>query len=102
MMWGWKTVEREIQPAISIDEARSLMVESGFEEHSHGSSHALFRRDGSQLTRDGRNVSLELGIVEESDKLVLQLRYDQFILFDTGDLERYADEIAETLQAARA
>lgn len=101
-MWGWKTVEREIQPAISVEEARQRLTDVGFEEQSQGESHGLFRRDGTQFTRDGRNVSLEVAVVEESDRLVLQIRYDQFVLFDTGDLERYADEVAASLQPAGA
>ena len=40
---------------------------------------------------------MELAIAKSDRGLFIQLRYEHFVLFDTGDLKSVADEIAEAL-----
>lgn len=99
-MWGWKTVERHVSPSATVDEARSRLTEQGFEEQSGDSRHATFKRDGTRLTTSGDKTELEVAIAETDDGMVLHVRYGAFVLFDTGDLERIADSLAEELKPA--
>ena len=43
-------------------------------------------------------VPLELAIAEADTGLFLQIRYDTFVLADTGDLQRVADDLAAKLR----
>ncbi len=99
-MWGWKTVERQVSPSVSIAGARERLGAEGFEEQSGDSRHATFKRNGTRLTTSGDRTELEAAIAETDSGLVLHLRYGAFVLFDTGDLEQIADELAEKLKPA--
>lgn len=99
-MWGWKTVERQISPAISVDDARSRLEGEGFEHQSGDSRHATFIREGTRVTTDGRKTPVELAVAETESGLIMHLRYRSFVLFDTGDLEKFGDEIVDLLQPA--
>ncbi len=99
-MWGWKTVERQVNPSVSIDEARNIAVQNGFAEHIKNPSHVVLKRSGTQLTTSGEKIPLELAIAEADEGLFLQLRYDTFVLFDTGDLDKLADDLAGKFRQA--
>lgn len=101
-MWGWKAVERTIESSVSFEEAKKIAQEGGFELATSNPSHAVLRRAGTEsgwtkFAPEGENIPLELAIAKSDRGLFVQLRYDHFVLFDTGDLEQVADEIATAL-----
>ena len=99
-MWGWKAVERRIDPSVSLEQAKTTMKEEGFAEHITNPEHIIFRRAGRQLLPlRGERAYLEVALAKAEAGRFLQVRYDMFILFDTGDLERVADELVEKLKA---
>ena len=99
-MWGWRTVERHVQPAVTIDQARSALIENGFEERSGDSRHATFIREGTWWTTTAEKMPVELAVAETDSGLITHLRYQQFVLFDTGDLERFGDDVEKLLTPA--
>ena len=101
-MWGWKTVERKINHSVSVDEARDIAVQNGFVEHIKNPSHVVLKRSGTQLTTSGDKLPLELAIAEADEGLFLQLRYDTFVLGDSGDLDKLADDLAAKLRRAQS
>lgn len=100
-MWGWRTVEKEVRPGVPMDDARRILAEAGFDEQSGDESHAVMKKDGTQITKDGSSYPIELAVAEADGGLMLHLRYDRFVLFDTGDLVRYGEEIAGWLEPAK-
>ncbi len=96
-MWGWKTVERQVSPRVLLDEARDILIREGFSEHVKNPSHVIMKRSGTQLAVSGEKFQIELAFAEAETGLFLQLRYDTFALFDTGDLGQLADSLAEKL-----
>ena len=98
-MWGWKSVERIVEPSVSFSQAKKILASQGFQVHVSNPSHAVFKSKGTEnpwttLAPDGENVPIELAVSESQDGLFLHLRYETFILFDTGDLNRFADDVA--------
>jgi hypothetical protein len=96
-MWGWKPVERNIEPSVSLEQARSVMSEAGFNEHVTNPDHVIFRRTGTQLAVSGEKLPLEVALAKSEEGLFLQVRYDTFALFDTGDLAELANELVAKL-----
>ena len=101
-MWGWKTADRTIEPSVSFEEAKRIVQEGGFEIAVSNPSHAVFKRPGiesgwTKFAPKGENVPLELAIAASDRGLFIQLRYETFVLFDTGDLNDIASEIAAEL-----
>ena len=100
-MWGWKPVEWQVKTDQTIDEIRALLVELGFFEHFAADDHVVLRRSGSELASEGEKLPLELAIASSDSGLLFQLRYDTFVLFDTGDLKRIADKIVTKIEASQ-
>ncbi len=101
-MWGWKTVERVIEPSVPFDEAKRIVQAAGFHLQSSHPSYAVFRRSGTEspwktVWPDGSKVPIELAVGESEGGLFVQLRYATFVFFDTGDLHHLADEVAAVL-----
>jgi len=106
-MWGWKAVERLVEPSISFGDAKQILQQHGFQLHSSHPAYAVFRRFGTENPwtlplPDGENVPLELALAQSHSGLYIQLRYGTFVLFDTGDLGRLADKIAGLLVPAES
>jgi len=101
-MWGWKAVERLIEPSVPFDDAKQILQYKGFRLRASQPGLAVFESAGADnpfttLAPDGRDVPLELALAPSHAGLFLQLRYATFVLFDTGDLVQCADEITELL-----
>ncbi len=100
-MWGWKTVERNVNPSVSLDEAIKSAVENGFKEHTKNPSHVVLKRPGAQIiTMSVAKAPMQLTMAEADSGLFFQLRYDCFAFFDRGELSRVADELAAGFQRA--
>lgn len=92
-MKGWAPVERHIPDAVELAEAKRILEHHGFSVRVDNPEHAIFRRSGTQLSISGEDFPLEVAVAQADHGLFLQVRYDTFVLFDTGDLERFADEL---------
>lgn len=104
-MWGWKAVERLIEPSVPFDDAKQRLQQYGFQLHASHPGFAVFKRAGKEspwttAAPDAGNVALELALTPSHAGLYLQLRYDTFVMFDTGDLGQVVDEIAGSLAPA--
>lgn len=101
VMLGWKAAERKVAGPTLIDPAVARVTRLGFVEHVRQPGHVVLRRAGSHfLLIRGSSAPLELTIVETEDGLFLRLRYHTLVAFDTGDLERLADEVVDTMTGA--
>lgn len=97
---GWKPVEREIAHPLPLDTAVECAQQRGFGVQRRHDGYALLRRQGTQLALSGVRLPLELALVQGGSGLFVQLRYDTFVAFDTGDLDQMADELAQALHDA--
>jgi len=98
-MWGWKAAERKIESGVTLEQAKSIMNAAGFIEHVANPEHAIFRRAGTQMTLRGEQFPVEVALAKAEGGLFFQARYDAFVLFDTGDLEKLADGLVVKLKA---
>lgn len=96
-MWGWKAVERTIEPSVTLEQARGILEAAGFTQTVANPAHAIFKRAGTQLSTSGKDFSVEAAVAKSEGGLFLQIRYDTFVLFDTGDLEKLAADLASQL-----
>lgn len=100
-MDGWKPVERTIREEVLLDQAVERAQTLDFAVTTRNPGHVILRRDGTQWTLKGERFPLEMALAEAEEGLFLQLRYDTFVLGDTGDLERFADEVVVEVLAGR-
>jgi len=95
-MLGWQTVSVTLDN-IPLDKAKMVFRQERFVIKEEGEHYAILRRKGSDFNFEGRKVSLEAAIVEEGNNIRFQLRYDTFVLFDTGDLKKELNSIANKI-----
>lgn len=98
LMEGWNAVERTVDEPVLLDTAVERVEAQGFEQAVRNPGHVLLKRDGTQWTLRGGRAPLELALAESDGGVFLQLRYDTFVAFDTGDLEELADELASVVR----
>lgn len=98
LMDGWDAVERTVDEPVLLDTAVERVETLGFEASVRNPGHVILRRDGTQWTLRGERFPLELALAESDDGLFIQLRYDTFVAFDTGDLEGLADELVAVVR----
>ncbi len=96
-MLGWKIVARKVDSSVSFEKARDIMKSIGFEEHVANPDHAVFKKSGTSMTISAKKIPLEVAMTRAESGLHLQVGYDAFVLFDTGDLEKIADDLAAQL-----
>lgn len=97
-MLGWKPVVRDLD-GVTFEDARDALLRQGFVEFDVGDDYAVAKRSGTQLTMNADKIALEAALAKQGDGVELQVRYDTFVLFDTGDLDQAADRIARTIQS---
>lgn len=97
-MDGWSAVERTVDEPVLLDTAVARVEALGFEPTVRNPGHAVLKREGTQWTLRGERFPLELHVAESDDGVFLQLRYDTFVAFDTGDLEELADELVASVR----
>lgn len=101
-MTGCTPAERTVTGPVTLDHATSRAEARGFAVRERHDSFAILRREGTQLTLKGEKFPLELALAQSGEDVFLQLRYAGFVLGDTGDLDRLADDLAEGLATADA
>ena len=101
-MDGWKAAERRVRGEVLLDHALADVLERGFAVREQLPGSAILTRAGTQLTTRGERFPLELTVSEAEDGVMLRLRYDTFVLADTGDLERLVEDIATDIERSTA
>jgi len=95
-MLGWKPAVRNLE-GVTLTDATAAMSRQGFVEHDRGEGCAFLKKGGTQFAAKGEKFASEAALAQQDDGVELQIRYDGFVLFDTGDLEQAADRIARVI-----
>ena len=95
-MLGRKPVSRELDGA-SLAEAMEALLRQGFVEHDVGDGYALLKKPGTSLTTKAHRYALEAALTEKDGSVQLQVGYDAFVAFDSGDLDTEADRIVRVI-----
>jgi len=98
-MWGWKVVERRVEPSVNWEQINTVMEDAGLTKRIANLEHAIFQKPGTQFSLKGENFDIEMTVARAEAGLFLQARYDRFVLFDTGDLENFVDSLVSKLQS---
>ena len=95
-MLGWTPAVRTLE-GVTLDDATAAMLRQGFVEYDRGEGYAVLKKGGTQFAVQGEKLALEAALAQQGDDVELHMRYDTFVLFDTGDLEEAADRVARVV-----
>lgn len=82
-------------PVTSVDDAVDTLLRFGFHEFERDGDRAVLKKPGSSLAFRAHQRPMEATLEPSgAGEVRLGLRYDQLVVFDTGDLDRHADRLA--------
>ena len=86
-------------PAASVDDAVDTLLRHGFHEFERDDGRAVLKKPGNRFAFRAHQRPMEATVEPVGeDEIKLALRYDQLVVFDTGDLDRHADRLAAALR----
>lgn len=81
--------------APSVDAAVTTLLRFGFHEHERREGAAVLKKPGDRFSFRAHQRPLEARVrTAGPGEVELGLRYDQFVVVDTGDLARHVDRLA--------
>lgn len=95
-MLGWKSVQETIEN-ITLNEMKMYLRQERFVLKEEGEYYAVLQRKGTELTVEGKKLPLEVALIQEANHIKIHLRYNTFVLFDTGDLKKELDLIIKRI-----
>jgi len=66
--------------------------------HTEDDKTLVMRKSGTEFTTAGEKFPKELTILFNNQKTKVSLKYDTFVLFDTGDLQEELDLISNRIE----
>jgi hypothetical protein len=92
-------VEFTIQPAVSLERAREVVLGEGFAEQAGRDRYYVFRGPGSAWTVLGDRAAVKIGLARTPAGLLLLLDYvNPFVLAGGGRLKRIGGRLSERLR----
>lgn len=84
-----RTLGQHIQRSanFTLEDATAAMLRQGFVEYDRGDGYAVVKKPGTQFSTQSEKFALEAALAQQGADVELQILYDSFVLFDTGDLE---------------
>ncbi len=84
-------------PDVELDRAVESLHRHGFHAHDEHDDRRVMKKPGLRFAFKAHQRPMEAVLVPRGGELRLELRYDVFVAFDTGDLEAQADRLAKAI-----
>ena len=80
--------------SVELGDAVETLRNYGFHEHDHAADRTVLKKPGARFSPRVHQKPFEAVLSPGEGGLELELRYDVFVAFDTGDLDDQADRLA--------
>ena len=70
----------------------------GYYTHKEDERDLVLKKAGTVFTFSGKKIPMELSISFRDSETEFSLKYDAYVLFDTGDLQKELDRIASLMK----
>ncbi len=75
----------------------SFFIRYGYFIHTEDDKNLVLRKAGTEFTTAGEKFPKELSLTFNNTETEISLKYDTFVLFDTGDLQEELDLISNRI-----
>lgn len=82
---------------LDLEKCINFFVRYGYYIFNEDHSAVVMKKTGSAFSFYGEKFPKELSIFSEDNKTEISLKYDAFVLFDTGDLQKELDRISNLI-----
>lgn len=93
-----KAKTKSFNQLLSKEKCITFFIRYGYFIHSEDETTLVMRKSGTEFTTDGEKFPKELTILFNDKKTEVSLKYDTFVLFDTGDLQKELDLISNRIE----
>ncbi|PID56939.1 MAG: hypothetical protein CR986_09680 [Ignavibacteriae bacterium] len=76
----------------------NLFIRYDYYIHSEDDKTLVMRKAGTEFTTDGEKFPKKLSFLFKNEETEVSLKYDGFVLFDTGDLQKDLDLISKRIE----
>ncbi len=83
--------------SLNKDKCINFFVRYGYYIHTEDDKTLVMRKSGTEFTTSGDKIPKELSILFKNNETEVSLKYDTFVLFDTGDLQEELDLISNRI-----
>ncbi len=83
--------------SLNKDKCINFFVRYGYYIHTEDDKTLVMRKAGTEFTTSGDKIPKELSILFKINETKVSLKYDTFVLFDTGDLQEELDLISNRI-----
>lgn len=84
-------------PVDRLGDAVDALRGFGFHDHRVDADARIMTKPGNRFALRGHQRPLAARLEERAEGVELELRYDQWLVFDSGELTRHAQRIADSL-----
>ena len=90
-----KSKTTTFKQAFDKEKCINFFIRYGYFIHTEDDKTLILRKSGTEFSTSGEKFPKELAILFKNDETEISLKYDTFVLFDTGDLQKELDLIAK-------
>lgn len=83
--------------SLNKEKCITFFIRYGYYIHTEDDKSVVLRKAGTEFTTDGEKFPKELSILFKNNETEIALKYDTFVLFDTGDLQEELDLISNRI-----
>jgi|TARA_B110000977_G_C10846081_1_gene403961 hypothetical protein len=93
-----KTKSFKLKQILNKEKSINFFIRYGYFIHRESDEKLILRKTGTQFTTSGEKFPKELSISFQNNETAVSLKYDGFVLFDTGDLQEELNLISSRVK----
>ena len=92
-----KAKTTKLEQILNKEKCINFFIRYGYFIHTENDEKLVLRKSGTEFTTSGEKFPKELSISFNNTGTEISLKYDTFVLFDTGDLQEELDLISNRI-----
>jgi hypothetical protein len=93
-----KAKKTTFKESLNKEKCVTFFIRYGYFIHTEDDQSVVMRKAGTEFTTAGEKFPKELSISFKNNETEIALKYDTFVLFDTGDLQKELDVISNRIK----
>jgi len=92
-----KSKTTTFKQALDKEKCINFFIRYGYFIHTEDDKTLVLRKSGTEFSTSGEKFPKELSILFKNNETEISLKYDTFVLFDTGDLQEELNLISKRI-----
>ena len=93
-----KAEKTKFKESLNKEKCINFLIRYGYFIHTENNQSLVMRKAGTEFSTAGEKFPKKLTISFKNNETEIALKYDTFVLFDTGDLQEELDLISNRIK----